>query len=88
MRCSGWFSKSTKIVLVIDEVDSESVADITLDALAEGDSCELVLIDRFEGMNGMTDEQPATGERGRAITSMSPSGKALIASQIRLCRFR
>jgi hypothetical protein len=28
---------------------SESVADITLDALVEGDSSDLVLIERFEG---------------------------------------
>ena len=30
------------------------------------------------GMNGMTDEQPTTGERGRAMTAMYPSGKVLI----------
>ena len=35
--------------MVIDEEVSESVADITLDALVEGDSSDLVLIERFEG---------------------------------------
>ncbi len=29
-------------------------------------------------MNGMTEEQPTTGARGRAITPMMPSGKVLI----------
>ena len=43
------FAHDEKIVLVIDEEVSESVADITLDALVEGDSADLVLIERFEG---------------------------------------
>ena len=43
------FAHDEKIVLVIDEEVSESVADITLDALVEGDSSDLVLIERFEG---------------------------------------
>ena len=43
------FAHGEKIVLVIDEEVSESVADITLDALVEGDSSDLVLIERFEG---------------------------------------
>ena len=43
------FTHDERIVLVIDEEVSESVADITLDALVEGDSSELVLTDRFEG---------------------------------------
>ena len=29
-------------------------------------------------MNAMSDEQPTTGARGRAITPMMPSGKVLI----------
>ncbi|MCH7689033.1 MAG: hypothetical protein IH899_20550 [Planctomycetes bacterium] len=43
------FTHDERIVLVIDEEVSESVADITLDALVEGDSSDLVLIERFEG---------------------------------------
>ena len=43
------FAHDERIVLVIDEEVSESVADITLDALVEGDSSDLVLIERFEG---------------------------------------
>ncbi len=43
------FTHDEKVVLVIDEEVSESVADITLDALVERDSSDLVLIERFEG---------------------------------------
>ncbi len=43
------FTHDEKVVLVIDEEVSESVADITLDALVESDSSDLVLIERFEG---------------------------------------
>ncbi len=40
------------------------------------------------GMNGMTDEQPTTGERGRAMTAMYPSGKVLIDGVEYSARFK
>ncbi len=39
-------------------------------------------------MNGITDEQPTTGERGRAITPMYPSGKVLIDGAEYSARFK
>ncbi len=39
-------------------------------------------------MNGMTNEQPTTGERGRAMTPMYPSGKVLIDGVEYSARFK
>ena len=39
-------------------------------------------------MNGMADEPPTTGERGRAITPMYPSGKVLIDGVEYSARFK